>query len=238
MTPQAKDRDENIAQLLTGYGRCTVLLVSLIGLLTVYPYFQTWPFGRLVLHFLQLSTVLLGLFAVAGRGPSFFTSAVLAAGVLGLYTYRLVHGTPDPFYGLRYGLNIAFYLIVATRLLGYLLRKGAVTADKLHAAISIFLLAAIGWAMGYGIVFWADPTAFVFAHRTPDSQSPAFYHFLYFSVTTITSTGFGDITPITDQARSLVILEQLFGLFFMTVLIARLAGLYPQPENSQKQAGQ
>jgi hypothetical protein len=234
MKPQDQDRDENIAQLLTGHGRCSLLLGALVGLLVIYPYFQTWPFGRLVLNVLQLATILLGVFAVAGRGTTFQVSVLLAAGVLGLYIHRLMSGGPDPYYGLRYGLNIAFYLIVAARLLLYLLRKGAVTADKLHAAISIYLVTAIAWAMAYSIVFWADPGAFVFANRPPDSVSPPFYHFLYFSITTITSTGYGDITPITDQARSLAILEQLFGLFFMTVLIARLAGLYPQQEGARR----
>lgn len=234
MTPSTSSREDDLAHLLTGYGRCTVLLVSLLVVLAIYPYFQTWPFGRLVLMVLQLATILLGLFAVAGRGLSFKLGAVLAALVLALYVHRVVTGLQEPFYGLRYALNIAFYLVVIARLLAYLLRKGAVTADRLHAAISIYLLAAISWAMAYSIVFWADPTAFAFSHRSPDSVSPAFYHFLYFSFTSITSVGYGDITPITDQARSLAILEQLFGLFFITVLIARLAGLYPQDKDTPR----
>ena len=211
-----------------------MLLVLLLVLLAIYPYFQTWHFGCLVLNVLQLATILLGLYAVAGRGASFKIGAVLAVAVLGLYIHRLINGLPDPFYGLRYALNIALYLIIIGRLLAYLLRKGSVTADRLHAAISIYLLTAIAWAMAYSVVFWADPDAFVFSHRKPDGVSPPFYHFIYFSVTSITSVGYGDITPITDQARSLAILEQLFGLFFITVLIARLAGLYPQPDESRR----
>jgi len=230
VTTPTRDHEEHLAQLLVGHGRCTVLLGLLIGLLAIYPYFQTWHLGRLVLQVLQLSTILIGLYAVAGRGASFKLGALLAATVLGLYAHRVVTSGPDYLYGFRYALNIAFYLIIIARLLGYLLRKGAVTADRLHAAISIYLLTAIAWAMAYSIVFWLDPHSFVFANRQPDSTSPAFYHFLYFSVTSITSVGYGDITPVTDPARSLAILEQLFGLFFMTVLIARLAGLYPQQD--------
>ena len=234
MTKPNSNREQDLADLLTGHGRCTVLLVSLIALIATYPYFQTWHFGRLALNILQLATILLGLLAVAGRGKFFKAGALLAAIVLGLYVHRLVTGLPDPLYGLRYTLNIALYLIIIARLLAYLLRKGAVTADRLHAAISIYLLTAIAWAMAYSIVFWADPNAFAFSHRQPDSLSPPFYHFLYFSFTSITSVGYGDITPLTDQARSLAILEQLFGLFFITVLIARLAGLYPQQDEGRR----
>jgi hypothetical protein len=50
---------------------------------------------------------------------------------------------------------------------------------------------------------------------------------LYFSFATLTTVGYGDFTPVTDQARSLVMLEQLGGVFFVAVLIARLAGIYP-----------
>jgi hypothetical protein len=50
---------------------------------------------------------------------------------------------------------------------------------------------------------------------------------LYFSFTTLTTAGYGDITPVTDQARSFVMIEQFSGVFFVGILIARLAGLYP-----------
>ena len=55
----------------------------------------------------------------------------------------------------------------------------------------------------------------------------AFYRLLYFSFTTLTTAGYGDITPVTDQARSFVMIEQFSGVFFVGILIARLAGLYP-----------
>jgi hypothetical protein len=50
---------------------------------------------------------------------------------------------------------------------------------------------------------------------------------VHFSFTTLTTTDFGDITPVTDQARSFVMINEFAGVFFVDVLIARLAGLYP-----------
>jgi Ion channel len=49
---------------------------------------------------------------------------------------------------------------------------------------------------------------------------------LYFSFATLTTTGYGDIAPVTGHARSLAILEQLAGTFYIAILIARLTGLY------------
>jgi hypothetical protein len=53
-----------------------------------------------------------------------------------------------------------------------------------------------------------------------------FLHLLYFSFTTLTTTSYGDITPTSDQARALAIIEDFVGVFFVGVLIERLAGRY------------
>jgi len=50
---------------------------------------------------------------------------------------------------------------------------------------------------------------------------------LHLSIATLTSTGYGDITPIAPFARSMSQLEQLLGVFYVAVLISRLVGLYP-----------
>jgi uncharacterized membrane protein len=61
----------------------------------------------------------------------------------------------------------------------------------------------------------------------PSTENPlATYDYLYFSFTVVTSTGFGDITPLLRQARSLCVVEQLIGTLFLAILIARLAGVY------------
>jgi len=49
---------------------------------------------------------------------------------------------------------------------------------------------------------------------------------MYFSFTVLTSTGFGEITPVTDMARSLIVIEQVLGVMYVAFLVARLANLY------------
>jgi hypothetical protein len=53
---------------------------------------------------------------------------------------------------------------------------------------------------------------------------------LYFSFSTLTTTGFGDIVPLTRVARSAAIVESIIGQLFLAILIARLVGVYPRPE--------
>ena len=54
---------------------------------------------------------------------------------------------------------------------------------------------------------------------------------LYLSMTVLTSTGFGDISPVTRQARGVCMVEQIGGALFVAILIARLAGVYPPKED-------
>lgn len=48
----------------------------------------------------------------------------------------------------------------------------------------------------------------------------------YFSFTVLTSSGFGEITPVTRMARALIVIEQVLGVMYVAFLIARLANLY------------
>ena len=60
---------------------------------------------------------------------------------------------------------------------------------------------------------------------------------IYFSVATLTSTGYGDITPVAPFARSISQLEQLAGVFYIAVLISRLIGLVPVEQQGLTAAG-
>jgi len=54
---------------------------------------------------------------------------------------------------------------------------------------------------------------------------------LYMSMTVLTSTGFGDVVPLTRQARGICMVEQVTGALYVAILIARLAGVYPPRES-------
>ena len=80
--------------------------------------------------------------------------------------------------------------------------------------------------MLYAIASHFQPNSFAIGGSI---ASPAFTDLLYFSITTLTSTGFGDIVPLLRNVRALCVFEQLTGALFLAILIARLAGVYPPP---------
>lgn len=61
--------------------------------------------------------------------------------------------------------------------------------------------------------------------------APTLADFLYYSFVTLTTLGFGDITPVTARARSLAVLEAVTGVLFVALLIARLVGMYSRQES-------
>jgi hypothetical protein len=75
------------------------------------------------------------------------------------------------------------------------------------------------WAYLYVIVEHYYPASFAVGGTPADLTMPAF---VYFSFTVLTTTGFGDLTPLTRQARSLCVVEQITGVLFLAILIARL----------------
>ena len=101
-----------------------------------------------------------------------------------------------------------------------------VDGDTISGSISVYLLIASIFSVIYTIVGNIEPNAF---HIPPDIQVPDDSMgpdrlMVYFSITTITTLGYGDITPRGELARSLSNLEALLGQIYLTVLVARLVG--------------
>ena len=96
-----------------------------------------------------------------------------------------------------------------------------VTADTLKGAIAVYLLIGIAWAMIYTIVYRFDALAF---NGISSFQQEA--DFLHFSFITLTTVGYGNITPVTSFARIPADLEAIIGVMYPSILIARLVSLY------------
>ena len=122
--------------------------------------------------------------------------------------------------------QVAFHGYAVLLLLGYVLRDDIVTIDELYALACIYVLLALLWASAYGIVVHFDPTA-IYINPTNDPDGMiGWSDLVYYSMTTLTSTGYGEITPVAPAARALAMLQQVVGVLFVAILIARLTGMY------------
>jgi hypothetical protein len=98
--------------------------------------------------------------------------------------------------------------------------KGHITTNRIEGAIIVYLLTALIFALLYHIIFLLyGQSAFRGLINFERSE------FMYFSLTTLTTVGYGDITPVNQFARSLANLEALNGQLYPAILIARLVSL-------------
>jgi hypothetical protein len=105
------------------------------------------------------------------------------------------------------------------------LRPGPVTAHRVRGAIAAYLLLAIFFAYVYGLIEYVYPGSLRFPEGMEIVKGELHQGFLYFSVVTITTLGYGDITPIHPWARAAVMLEAMIGPLYLAILVARLVSL-------------
>ncbi|MEM9273285.1 MAG: ion channel [Cyanobacteria bacterium P01_F01_bin.143] len=103
-----------------------------------------------------------------------------------------------------------------------------VSGDTIKGGIAVFFLIGIFWALLYHMVYLLDPQAFA----QPAGVTDFFDSMFYFSFTTLTTLGYGDILPVSELARSLATLEAIAGVMYPAVYIARVVGLYTAQELS------
>lgn len=216
--------EEDLTQLVSVGGRCSYVLLALFAVILLYPDLSGSTWGRGVIAFLMSTVVVAIAYAVGRSRRQLMIASAFAIALLGLQWTFFASGNRVVF-AIGVAMFLAFIGFAMTQLFAYLMRHGPVTGDKLHAALCIYILGAFLWAGMYTLLYELEPRSFLAS--VPQRAAPDFYDMLYFSFTTLTSTGYGDLTPATRRAESLAILEQVAGVFYVAVLIARLAGLYP-----------
>ena len=104
------------------------------------------------------------------------------------------------------------------------MRSEQVTWDKIAGAICAYLLVGVDWGLLYAWIGWMDPGSFggIEALNAARIGEPM----IYFSFATLTTLGYGDITPVGHAARTLAWLEAVVGQIYLVVMVARLVGLH------------
>ncbi len=120
-------------------------------------------------------------------------------------------------------LFVIFNVYVLGIVLGNVVSAADVDFDILLGAASAYLLIGIIWAVSYSIIHQLEPGAFTLISGEP---RPFFHQFLYFSLTTLTTLGYGDITPLSPFAQIWSTLEAVVGTLYIALLVARLVGMY------------
>ncbi len=123
-------------------------------------------------------------------------------------------------------MNILFFMMVTWSLIKHLIDSRAVTIKLLFDAIIIYLLIGLIFAMIVSLIDRFDPGAF--RYPVAAGSAPVFHlnDFIYFTFTTLSTTGYGDIIPLKPYTRSLSIMIAITGQMYIAIIISMLVGKY------------
>ncbi len=205
-------------------GRCFYLFVTLLALVALAPFVETQRWG---LHVRYIVNALIMLAAVAAVGRSIVSFVVVLALAAPAMAFRwLALRTGDTTYiDLALRLDAGVYVATIGLLLRFVFDREVLTSDRLWGAAAAYLMIGVLWSILYQIIDRAGEPAFAVRGASGDMQ---LNDLLYFSFGTLTTSGFGDIVPVTRAARTAAMIEGIVGQLFMAILIARLVGVYPQ----------
>jgi hypothetical protein len=203
--------------------RCGVLLAALCLFILVNP-FVAGSFGAVFLALGIVTILVLAMWALRAR-----RGTLLALGLLALFTVNAVAVDRLGEHWLRPATLVVTAMFIGSvtcRLLYYVLDRRPITTDKVFGAVAAYVLIAFTFASLFGLLQQFQPHAFYAAPIHAPDEHLDWPTMMYFSFTVLTSTGFGEITPVTKMARSMIIIEQVLGVMYVAFLIARLANLY------------
>jgi hypothetical protein len=207
--------------------RCFWLFAALLFSIGAVSFVPSSDSGRLVLNGVNMVLLIATVVAV-GRTTLSFTVAVLLAVPAVCFQYLGLWYDSDSDLAWSWVFSASLYFITTTYLLRYVFQPRIMTQDKLFGAAAAYLMIGVLWAYLYAIVGYFFPQSYVVLGQP---GRLIYADALYLSMTVLTSTGFGDVVPLTRQARGICMIEQVTGALYVAILIARLAGVYPPRES-------
>jgi hypothetical protein len=211
---------KKILKLISDHSQIT-LIVSITLLIFFSPYYWDAPLAN-YFNFIFLSFILISAILTLKKSSDTL-KVVKQAGYLIIILTLITAITDNTHIELvNRILFVIFFMMVAINLLVGIVRSKEVDTDVIFSAVAVYVLFGFCGAILAAVIMFFEPTAF----SLNSTYSSHFHQFLYFSFITITSTGYGDILPITPLARTHAMFLALFGQLYLTVIIGILIGKY------------
>ena len=215
-----KTREVNFKFMLTGL----ILLMSIGPVLHEYTSLN----NPALLEIIFGGSFLLFIASLAGNLRAFWLALVpaliaLICAVLAILLDSLI------FRYFMLGASLTFFSVAVRYASQEVFLAAAVDLNKVIGAICIYLLLVICWAIAYEFLELLTPGSF--NGIAPDMESSRFDEFVYFSLVTITTLGYGDTTPSNLVAGFCAGMEALVGVFYIAILVASLVGDFMSRNN-------
>ncbi len=199
------------------------LLAGLLIFLGIEPFVDRGANSGAPIQLAFTAILVIGVLSLAARRVVFRAGVVLA--VVAAVTATGYWWTEAIWLRVVDLVAITLFLVLAigVGLRAVVLEPGAVTLNRIVGALCVYLLLGVLWTVLYAFVELVEPTAFAYAS---DVAGDPVEQFLYYSFVTLTTLGYGDVTPVHPVARTLAYLEAVIGQLYVAVLVASLVGRY------------
>ena len=208
-----------------------LLAAQLVGVL-VYPAMEGSEVGSAL--FSLFGIAILGLVVLSVRSSPGLTwvAIVLGTPATVLLLIQAITGD-DALLPYSSAFEAVLYFYAAGALIAYMLEDHVVTRDELFAIGATFTLVAWAFAYSFTVYQAIEPNSFTAA--VDPNADRTWIELLFLSFTTLSSTGLSDVLPIKPFARSIVMIEQLAGIAYISFVVSRLVGLLVVTRNDPKQ---
>jgi voltage-gated potassium channel len=207
-----------------------MLLLTLVGVLVWESSARRAVLGR-VASDVSVTLVALAVFLVVFKGWRQRTVALVAAGLSTALNWSRYLPVPEgyrmPQTVAHHALMVVFLAFAVAVILTNIFESEGITGDEVLGTVCGYLLAAGMWANAYVVTETLVPGSF-----SPSPELKVFFSahgraalLNYFSLVTLTTMGYGDITPARTPATVLAVLEAVFGQFYIAVVVAQLVGM-------------
>jgi len=206
-------------------GSFSFLLFLLLLLHIVHPFFMGHPSGRYLLD-LGLTIILVsGIYSVTEKKVTRIIALILVVAWMSALLLNYLYTQTDLLLAIGYLFGMVLFVFNAVVILSYVLRERDVTANTIYGALCVFMLMALAWAVVFSLLELLQPGSFNFPDVPAEGHHFILARLIYYSYVTITTVGYGDITPKSFPARNFSNVEAIMGQIYMTVLVARLVSL-------------
>jgi len=197
-----------------------LLLVQLAGML-LYPFLEAMRGGQIIFNAFGIIVLVVATRMVRRTPGHAWISASIAGPVVVLLALQMVFDMPQlmPWSS---ALEAAFYFYAAGSLVAYMMGDREATTDELFAAGAAFTLLAWAFTHVFVLVQTLQPGTFGAAVNAADPRTWSELNYLSFAL--LSSTGIGDVIPLTSHARAVASVEMLVGLMYLAAVVARLIG--------------
>lgn len=229
LPPKGTIGERMFGSTLESHWHYTLLFVMLLAFVAFIPLNTLLNFNGLDI---VLAIVLLAVaYSSSRRHKWLMIGMILAVPSLVLASFRDLNETTPPLAFAIYFISIGLLLVLSMiAILQEVLKAKRVTVHTISGSMSIYLLATLLWGVVYTVIelFWPGSFSVSFMENGTHgaAASEIFAELFFFSLVTITTAGYGDVTPISPQAQSLTSLELVIGQIFLAILVAWLVGMF------------